>query len=104
MKNSKTLAKNAISLIDELPDVTLSQEQKAEVEKAIQKAANYSMDRDKWIYRIAISILGVTIIAVVGGGIVLAFDTSLSLPESVVALGATAIGALAGLFARPPDA
>lgn len=107
MQIEKALAKNATKLIAEkLPELALTETQKTGIEEAIRETG-YSLHRDRWVYRIAISILGLTILSVVGGGLYLAglnmSGSSFSLPESIVALGATAIGALAGLFARPPD-
>jgi uncharacterized integral membrane protein len=64
-------------------------------------------ERDRAFYRIAIIGLIVIILLVVGGGIVAELWTvgtgqpKKSLPDGLLALGASALGGLVGLFARP---
>ena len=53
--------------------------------------------KDIWLYRMIIGALGLTVIATVVGAIVLA-STGLSIPDAVVALGAAAIGGMAGFL------
>jgi uncharacterized membrane protein YbhN (UPF0104 family) len=58
--------------------------------------------KDIWIYRIVVTVLGLTVMASVIGAIALTmkeFDT----PELLVALGSAAIGGLAGLLAPSPS-
>lgn len=56
---------------------------------------------DVWIYRMVVFFLGLTVLAAVVGGIVLAGQAK-AVPESLVALGSAAVGALAGLLAPSP--
>lgn len=56
---------------------------------------------DKWLYRIVVMVLGLTVIASVVGAIALAM-TGQSTPEVIVALGSAAIGGLGGLLAPSP--
>jgi hypothetical protein len=57
--------------------------------------------KDIWIYRLVVIVLGLTVIASVIGTITLTL-TGLSTPELLVALGSAAIGGLAGLLAPSP--
>jgi hypothetical protein len=61
---------------------------------------------DCWIYRIVVSVLGIVAIAAILGAIYLSVNTSgsgtLQIPDVITALGAAAIGALAGLLAPSP--
>lgn len=57
----------------------------------------YEKDQDVWIHRMIIAAFGLTVVAIVIGAILLA-ATGGSLPEAVVALGAAAIGGMAGFL------
>jgi hypothetical protein len=57
--------------------------------------------KDIWIYRIVVTVLGLTVMASVIGTIALTM-TGLPTPELLVALGSAAIGGLAGLLAPSP--
>lgn len=57
--------------------------------------------KDIWIYRLVVIVLGLTVIASVIGTIALTL-TGLSTPELLVALGSAVIGGLAGLLAPSP--
>jgi|SRR5208337_1609703 len=61
---------------------------------------------DVWTYRIVVLALGVVCMAAIGGAIYLTAmagpSTTPHVPETLTALGATAIGALAGLLAPSP--
>lgn len=61
---------------------------------------------DKWIYRIIVLSLGITIISIIIGVIVLIGTGQItedkSVPTILTAIGSAAIGALAGLLAPPP--
>jgi len=57
--------------------------------------------KDIWIYRLVVIVLGLTVIASVIDTIALTL-TGLSTPELLVALGSAAIGGLAGLLAPSP--
>jgi hypothetical protein len=59
------------------------------------------LERDVWIYRIVVSVLGLTVILSVAGAILLV-SIDKKTPEVLVALGSAAVGALAGLLAPSP--
>ena len=52
-------------------------------------------NNDKWLYRMVVIVLGLTVVAIVVGAIGLSM-TGQSTPEVIVALGSAAIGGLAG--------
>lgn len=64
------------------------------------------LQTDKWIYRIIVLSLGVTIIAIIIGVMVLMGSGKITndqgVPTILTAIGSAAIGALAGLLAPPP--
>lgn len=62
---------------------------------------NNKMEKDIWLYRMVVAVLGVTVVASVVGAIALALMGE-STPEVIVALGSAAIGGLAGLLAPSP--
>ncbi|WP_163871055.1 hypothetical protein [Myxococcus eversor] len=58
---------------------------------------------DRWIYRIVVVTLGLTALTALVGGLVVAYKRpEWPLPQMLVALGSTAVGALAGLLAPSP--
>jgi len=61
---------------------------------------------DRWTYRIVVLSLGIVCIAAMGGAIYLSAVNSggsvVNIPDVLTALGAAAIGALAGLLAPSP--
>jgi cytochrome c biogenesis protein CcdA len=73
---------------------------------AIQQIQQNPLSTDKWIYRIIVLSLGITIIFVIIGVIVLIAMDKISgdqqVPTILTAIGSAAIGALAGLLAPPP--
>lgn len=86
---------------------------KAKPEETLRKlAAQATKDlpppalvRDPWIYRIVVGALGIVSIVAIGGAVFLSarsFDGTMQIPDVVTALGAAAIGALAGLLAPSP--
>lgn len=64
------------------------------------------LSTDKWIYRIIVLALGLTIITIIVGVIVLIGTGRITddkgVPTILTAIGSAAIGALAGLLAPPP--
>lgn len=64
------------------------------------------LQTDKWIYRIIVLSLGVTIIAIIIGVMILMGTGKITgdhgVPTILTAIGSAAIGALAGLLAPPP--
>lgn len=62
---------------------------------------NTHTQKDKWLYRMVVAVLGLTVVSSVIGTIALAMAGQ-STPEVIVALGSAAIGGLAGLLAPSP--
>jgi cytochrome bd-type quinol oxidase subunit 1 len=64
------------------------------------------LSTDKWIYRIIVLALGLTILAIIFGVIYLIGNDKIQsdgqVPTILTAIGSAAIGALAGLLAPPP--
>lgn len=87
-------------------DANLSQDVRQQVDTAISQLPAYLGDR--WIYRTVVAVLGLVVLATVGGGIYLAVPSSgseaVSIPDAIVAIGSAALGALAGLLAPAPNA
>ena len=69
--------------------------------------ANKPLDSDRWIYRLVVSFLGVSVVATIAGGIYLTViggsSPNFQLPQGIVAIGSAAVGALAGLLAPSPN-
>ena len=59
---------------------------------------------DKYIYRLTVTVLGVSVVAVIAAQlwIVLARNPG-DIPDGIIAIGSAAIGALAGLLAPTPS-
>jgi hypothetical protein len=62
---------------------------------------SHTQHKDKWLYRMVVAVLGLTVVSSVIGTIVLAMAGQ-STPEVIVALGSAAIGGLAGLLSPSP--
>ena len=78
---------------DPLPEISkLADEAKAETP---------GFTGDKLLYRIAITVLSLLALTAAIGALILQFGGK-SAPESLVALGSAAVGALVGLFALSP--
>lgn len=67
----------------------------------MQTLASMPLQSDVWIYRVVVGALGFVAITAILGGLVLAFWGKAT-PEGVIALGSTALGAIAGLLAPSP--
>ncbi len=83
-------------------DKSLEEEIRKDPVKAIAKITESPLKTDKWIYRIVVSVLGLTVLLVAIGGIYLAAKPNTAIPDILVALGSAAVGALAGLLAPSP--
>ena len=83
-------------------DKSLEEEIRKDPAKAIAKITESPLKTDKWIYRIVVSALGLTVLLAVSGGICLAAKSDTAIPDILVALGSAAVGALAGLLAPTP--
>jgi uncharacterized membrane protein YbhN (UPF0104 family) len=86
-------------------DKSLEAEVSKDPVKAIAKIAKSKspLETDKWIYRIVVSALGITVLIAVSGGIYLAAKEVTTTPEILVAIGSAAVGALAGLLVPTPS-
>ena len=78
-------------------DKSLEEEIRKDPVKTIAKIES-PLKTDKWIYRIVVSALGITVLLAVSGGIYLAAKEVTTTPEILVAIGSAAVGALAGLL------
>jgi len=83
-------------------DKSLEEEIRKDPAKAIAKIAESPLKTDKWIYRIIVLALGLTVLLAVSGGIYLAAKQVTATPEILIAIGSAAVGALAGLLAPAP--
>lgn len=83
-------------------DKSLEEEIRKDPAKAIAKIAESPLKTDKWIYRIIVLALGLTVLLAVSGGIYLAAKQGTATPEILIAIGSAAVGALAGLLAPAP--
>ena len=65
------------------------------------------LQTDKWIYRIVVMALGVTILSIIIGMLILIghghFEDDTKVPTILTAIGSAAIGALGGLLAPSPN-
>ena len=61
------------------------------------------MEKDKnvWLYRMVVAVLGLTVVASVVGAIALTLRGQ-STPEVIVAMGSATVGGLAGLLGPSP--
>lgn len=73
------------------------------LEAAAKKSELMGWQRDVWLYRMAISVLGTLALTAAIGSIVLV-SLGKTTPESLIALGSASVGALVGLFAPSPNA
>lgn len=67
----------------------------------MQTLAALPLQSDVWIYRIVVAALAAVAMIAICGGIALAVYGK-NTPEGVIALGSTALGAIAGLLAPSP--
>ena len=90
-----------------LAPLTLRSDVPQDARDAIAEAIQGTpLSTDVWIYRAVVVILGVTVLGTVFGGLALVAvghaDPNMKLPDSIVAIGSAAVGALAGLLAPSP--
>jgi hypothetical protein len=79
----------------------INQNPKAGLEKLFDRV--YKPYEDKAIYRIVVVVMSLTLLAVVGTSIVIsAVGSESEIPSEIIAIAATALGALAGLLAPSP--
>lgn len=84
----------------------LQQKFKEDPVQAAKEIRQNPLDTDVWIYRIVVSALGFTILAIILGVIILISTDKITedknVPTILTAIGSAAIGALAGLLAPSP--
>ena len=80
-------------------DKSLEEEIKKDPIKGIAKIAEHPLELDKWIYRIVVLMLGLTVLLAACGAIYLAGIAQAEIPDILIAIGSAAVGALAGLLA-----
>lgn len=87
-------------------DSSLSEEEKKNMYSVLINATK-PLESDRWIYRLVVSFLGITVVLTIAGGIFLTYKGGTSpnyqLPQGIVAIGSAAVGALAGLLAPSPS-
>ncbi|MGQ2979688.1 MAG: hypothetical protein ACT6Q9_08350, partial [Polaromonas sp.] len=67
------------------------------IQEAVNKVELAAWTNDKWLYRVAVGVLGaLALIAAIGAIILVSLDRET--PEVLVSLGSAAVGALVGLF------
>ncbi len=100
----QTLERIQSLVADVAADATFSPDQKAKLVSALGAIAT-PLQTDKWIYRLVVGFLGVTLILTVIGGFALVLTGQTTpVPEGLIAIGSAAVGALAGLLAPSPVA
>ena len=68
----------------------------------IDNLTGSSWSKDKWIYRLVVGILGITILIIVIGILIL-YKEDTDIPSVLIATVSTALGAIAGLLAPQPN-
>lgn len=87
------------SLVSKNPE--LESRMKSDPAGTLKTMGAMPLATDVWIYRGVIGALGFTVSMCVVGGLLLAFYGKPT-PEGVIAIGSTAMGAMAGLLAPSP--
>ena len=82
-------------------DVSLPSDHKVKLLENLQRLSP-PLQSDRWIFRLVVAFLGITVLLTVIGGFYLSIKTASSIPEGLIALGSAAVGALAGLLAPSP--
>lgn len=111
-KNIPRSADKLVALIKSSPKFSrLSEEQKKTMDdfatQVTQELPPPAFVQDVWIYRLVVSSLGLVAVAAIFGAIYLTVflaeaEATVQIPDILTALGAAAIGALAGLLAPSP--
>ncbi len=100
-KDHKMRIGEAISMVS--TDEKAAPELKRDIIDTLSGVMN-PLDSDRWIYRLVVLFLGLTVLVVTVGGIIAATkDVNQDLPTGIIALGSMAGGALAGLLAPSPQ-
>lgn len=78
-------------------DPSLPSDQKVKFLGDLQKLAT-PLQSDRWIFRLVVAFLGLTVLLTVLGGFYLSIKTAATIPEGLIALGSAAVGALAEIL------
>ncbi|MDI6763975.1 MAG: hypothetical protein QME83_13235 [Thermodesulfobacteriota bacterium] len=97
--NLKETLQNLIQQVTN--DNSLSSDQKVKLLESLQTLST-PLQSDRWIFRLVVAFLGLTVLLTVLGGFYLSIKTAATIPEGLIALGSAAVGALAGLLAPSP--
>lgn len=107
VKETENVIKNSPSLSQEIANNANNPDELAKlIKKAIDEASKKvePWTNDKWVYRMAIFVLGLLALLAAYAAYQVTFtNPQVAVPESLVALGSAAAGALVGLFAKPPS-
>jgi len=82
-------------------DPKLQEEVKRDPASALSRMAAPVYQSDRWVYRMVVAALGLTMLSVVATAFVL-YLRGHDIPDVLVALGTAAVGAIAGLLAPSP--
>jgi hypothetical protein len=85
-----------------LSAIVARQDVPQDARETISSIVNTPLQTDVWIYRLVVLVLGATALTTVMAAIILVATKNGELPEAVLAIGSTAVGALAGLLAPAP--
>src|SRR5216117_583647 len=97
---AKRMRSTAELAIEVSRDPKLMDEIKTDPVKTISNLAG-PLESDVWVYRLVVSALGSAVLLAGAGAIALAAAGD-DVPELLTAVGSGAVGAIAGLLARPP--
>jgi len=97
--NVKETLQNLIQQVTN--DNSLSSDQKVKLLESLQTLST-PLQSDRWIFRLVVAFLGLTVLLTVLGGFYLSIKTAATIPEGLIALGSAAVGAMAGLLAPSP--
>ena len=105
---SRRLVNETENIIRNDPTILQNVETRDDLAKAAKSAiqeATRKLDytSDKWLYRIAITTLALLALTAAVAAFFAMINDIEAVPESLVALGSAAAGALVGLFAKPPS-
>lgn len=105
-RNSATPAQQVVRVFEHdaalLNKLKAAENPIAVIQEAADTADEAAWIKDKWLYRIAVGVLGsLALIAAIGAIVLVALGKTT--PEVLVSLGSAAVGALVGLFAPSPS-
>ena len=101
MEFSRDALKGFAKRLEDEPELR-SRFQADPIETLEQEAGAPAYQRDVWVYRMVVGVLGLVLLIVVVASLVLSLQGQTEIPAVLVALGSGALGALAGLLAPSP--